>query len=133
MPPNKTDRSKTGLSTLLGAVIVAFFMLNPETLELALFINAVGFDIYLMLLEIQLLTLGGLFVQYGIRPIANFFLGFSMHPIIAPGWNEIRRHPSSLTHLLPPGAILMLALTALLGFGLFGQIKGQGFLLIDLF
>ena len=96
---------------ILGLIIILFLALNPETLELALFINTVGFDIYLLLLEIQLLALGGLFIQYSLRPLIKFFLGFSMHSFIMPSWDDIRDNPKSLAHTTPPGALLMAMVT----------------------
>ena len=131
MARKKTNNHRSKLSAVLGAIIIAFFALNPETLELAFFINAVGFDVYLLLLEIQLLAMGGLFVQYAIRPILNFFLGFSMHSFIMPSWNEIKDSPKRLAHAFPPGMVLMSLFTILLVVGFIGLINGQGFLLID--
>lgn len=43
---------------LLSALVVILLLLNPETIGHALFIDAVGLDLFLLLLELQLLALG---------------------------------------------------------------------------
>lgn len=131
MTGKNTNKNRSKLSVVFGAIIIAFFALNPEILELALFINAIGFDIYLLLLEIQLLAIGGLFIQYAIRPVCSFFPGFSMHSFIMPSWGEIKHDSKSLSHAFPPGTVLMSLFTILLVVGFIGLLNDQGFLLID--
>lgn len=95
------------LGLLLATLIVVVFALNPETLELALFINAVGFDMYVLLLEIQILAAVGLLLQFYLTPVFRFFLGFSMHTFIIPSWGQIKHDPASIAFAFPPGAILV--------------------------
>ncbi len=94
----------------IGVLVFVILLLNIETLELAVFIQALGFDVFVLLLELQLLAVGGLVLRYAVRPFFAFFLGFSMHPFIAPDWRCLRHDPASLGFAFPPGAVMMLAL-----------------------
>ncbi|MDH5545315.1 MAG: hypothetical protein OEZ43_06960 [Gammaproteobacteria bacterium] len=120
---------KSWLGSILGFVVIAFFATNPETLELALFINSVGFDIYIMLLELQLLAIGGFVLRFGLKPIVDFFLGFSIVPFFVPTWEELKRNPVSVGYALPTGAVLMVGFMVLFVVAMFGLVSsGEVFL-----
>jgi len=55
----------------LTAIVVLLILLNPEMWTLALFIDAVGLEVFMMLLQIQVLAIFFSFVRLGIRPISN--------------------------------------------------------------
>lgn len=94
----------------LAVLLFVILLLNIETLELAVFMQAVGVDVFVLLLELQLLAAGGLVLRQVLHPFFGFFLGFSMHPYITPNWRRLRRDPASLGFAFPPGALMMFAL-----------------------
>jgi len=55
----------------LTAIVVLLILLNPEMWTLALFIDAVGLEVFMMLLQIQVLAIFFSFVRLGIKPILN--------------------------------------------------------------
>jgi hypothetical protein len=50
------------------AVVVVLIILNPEMIELALFIDAVGLEMFLMLFEVQVLMILGVLLNNKIKP-----------------------------------------------------------------
>ncbi|MCU7810413.1 MAG: hypothetical protein KZQ77_04145 [Candidatus Thiodiazotropha sp. (ex Notomyrtea botanica)] len=88
-------------------IVVLLIILNPEMVELALFIDAVGLEIFLMLLEIQVVMLVSMFFNTRIRPIlialqriwSRYFQRFS--------WNNVTSKPRSLLLAGQSQAILM--------------------------
>jgi hypothetical protein len=51
------------------AFIVVLIILNPEMAELALIIDAVGLELFLMLLEVQVIALAGALFHTRVKPI----------------------------------------------------------------
>jgi len=58
---------------LMTAVIVIVLLLNPETMQMALFIDAVGLDILFLLFEVQLLAIGIAVYHRTLKPFIGFF------------------------------------------------------------
>lgn len=88
-------------ATLLVVMVVA---LNPEMIELALFIDAVGLEIFILLLEVQLIVALGLLANSKVV-VAVLKLWRSMakySPIHA--WKGIRGRPECL-QLFVPGVV----------------------------
>jgi len=107
---NTIMKRKTNIKQLLSVLIVVVLLLNIETVELALFINAIGVDVFILLIEAQLaaLLMGG--YRYTIKPVVGFFLGFSAHPFILPNWPAIKNYPGAIAFVFPPGAVIMFLL-----------------------
>lgn len=78
--------------------VVAFIILNPEMLELAFFIDAVGLEIFLMLLEIQLLAILSAFIDTKIKPTFKN---------IKYSWSRIKTAPESLILVMPGPVFIM--------------------------
>jgi hypothetical protein len=55
------------------SVFVVLLFLNPETVQFAIFLDAVGLDIFLMLLEVQILAILGTVLFNYIDPIRSYF------------------------------------------------------------
>ena len=52
------------------AFVVVLIILNPEMAELALFIDAIGLELFLMLLEVQVIALAGALLHIRIKSIS---------------------------------------------------------------
>ena len=55
------------------ALLVFLIILNPELFQLALFIDAIGLELFLMLLEVQVVALFGTLFSYRLQPVLTFF------------------------------------------------------------
>lgn len=87
--------------------MVLLIALNPETVQLALVIDAIGLDIFLMLLEVQFLTLLIMFFDTKIKPIFSYSINlYSKHALIL-SLKTIRKHPENLLLATPSPAIFM--------------------------
>lgn len=95
---------------ILSTLVVVVLLLNVETIELALFINAIGVDVFLLLVEVQLIALLVASYHWTIKPVVNFFLGFSTHPFIFPTWSTVKSYPGAIAFVFPPGAVVMFLL-----------------------
>ncbi|MBT2988356.1 MAG: hypothetical protein AB2531_03345 [Candidatus Thiodiazotropha sp.] len=102
-------------------IVVLLVLLNPEMAELALFIDAVGLEMFLMLLEVQIVVMFSLFFNTTIKSayiyVKNLFL--KLLPILS--WESIKENPGNLILVVPSPAILMnvMVVSTLLGIALF--------------
>lgn len=94
----------------VAALLVIALLLNPETIQLAVFIDAIGVEMFILSMEVQLLALTVAFYQHTVKPIFDFILGFSANPFYLPSWQQIKTNPELLGFAFPPGAIMMFAL-----------------------
>lgn len=91
----------------LTAFVVLFFILNPEFAQLGLFIDAIGLEMFLMLLEVQFLALLGVFFNTKIKPIFSYIKkSYSQHFMIF-SLSDIKEKPESLMLAVPSSATLM--------------------------
>lgn len=88
------------------AIVVAIIILNPEMAELALFIDAVGLELFFMLIEIQILVALGM-VRAKLRLyfvcMKNSYKHFSSRRM----WQNIKEEPESLLLFVPSQATIM--------------------------
>jgi hypothetical protein len=56
IPVKKTMNLRTRIWKIATFVVVFFVILNPEMIDLAIFLNAVGLESFLMLIEIQVIS-----------------------------------------------------------------------------
>ncbi len=54
------------LATLLVFLLI---ILNPEMIELALFVDAIGLELFLMLVEVQIMAIVALFLSSTLKPL----------------------------------------------------------------
>jgi len=90
--------------------VVVLIIFNPEMIELALFIDAVGLEMFIMLLEVQVVAILSAFLNKNIRPALNFIkLSYTryFHPL---AWKNIKETPVSLGFAAQSPAILMCSL-----------------------
>lgn len=67
---------------IITAITVALIALNPEMIELALFIDAIGLDLFFMLIEIQAISIFTLLLNDKIKPtLTNISNYIKRHPL----------------------------------------------------
>jgi len=102
----------------LTAFVVLLIILNPEMIQLALFIDAVGLEMFLMLLEVQFLALLGMFFNTKIKPIFSYIINFYSQYFLTFSWKNIKEHPENLMLAVPSPAALMNMLVFLVAVGI---------------
>lgn len=102
------------------ALVVLLIILNPEMAELALFIDAIGLEMFLMLLKVQVITiLSGLF-NSKIKPGCIYVKHLCLSHLPIDLWKNIIEKPENLWLAVPSPAMLMntLVITAAIGIAL---------------
>ena len=89
------------------AFVVVLIMLNPEMIELAIFIDAVGLDMFLLLFEIQILAILSSLLNTKIRPIFNCIEKFMAKRFTRVSWDGVKSNPGLLIFVTPSPAALM--------------------------
>ncbi len=102
-------------ATVLVVILIIF---NPEMSELAIFVDAVGLEVFLMLLEIQLLAILSVFFNSKIVPIYTYLKYLYSRYIISLSWQQIKEEPASLMLVVPCPATLMCMLVLSAAFGI---------------
>ncbi len=89
------------------AFVVVLIILNPEMAELALFIDAIGLEMFFMLLEVQVIAIAGAFLQTRIKPIfihaKQVYLKFFNTTV----WNNAKAGIEGMIFTVSGPAILM--------------------------
>ena len=91
------------------AIIVVFIIFNPETVELALFIDAIGLDMFFLLIEVQLIAIFSVFFNNRIKPTLDH-INFLRAHFAGLSWRGIRQEPESLLWVIPSQATIMFML-----------------------
>ena len=102
----------------LTAFIVVLIILNPEMAQLAFFIDAVGLEVFLMLLEIQFLALLGMFFNTRIKPIFSSIVNLYSRYFLIFSWENIKEEPENVLLAVPSPATLMHMLVFLAAVGI---------------
>jgi hypothetical protein len=95
-----------------ATIAVAFLLLaNPELIALALFVDVVGLDLFLILIQVQVMALSGYYFQVWIKPILmpvySYLLKIDPYFFI-PSKDAVRQCPVILCHAVPFFMALML-------------------------
>lgn len=88
-------------------IVMVFIILNPELIDLAIFIDAVGLDILLLLFEVQILAILGALVNTTVRPIFTCIKLFIEKHLLGVSWKSIKNDPALLVFSVPSQAALM--------------------------
>jgi len=92
---------------ILGVLVVIFLLLNPETIPLALFIDAIGIDLFMLLIGSQILSFGSANFRNLMRTSASFIQGFASHTWLRPQRHTVAQNPAALLFAIPSGAALV--------------------------
>jgi hypothetical protein len=100
------------------ACVVLLIVLNPEMAQLALFIDAVGLEMFLMLLEVQFLAFLGMFFGARIKPILSYIINLYSQRFPLFSWKAIREHLRYFILAVPAPVFVMNMLVAMVGVGI---------------
>jgi hypothetical protein len=89
------------------AFVVALIILNPEMAELALFIDAIGLELFLMLLEVQVIALAGALFHTSIKPISILTKRVWLKLINAVDWDNAKEGIEGMMLAVSAPVILM--------------------------
>lgn len=101
-------------------LVVALIILNPEMAQFALFIDIVGLDVFLLLLEAQVLVvLGGIIGMRG-RHIYSYLMHLCGRYLLLFSWQGIGKKAENVSLVIPGQAAFMhlLVFSAALGIAL---------------
>jgi hypothetical protein len=111
---------KNKLWKIATAFVVLFLVLNPETIELAIFINTIGLELFLMLLEAQVLVfLAGVYGK-NIKRSFIYLINICTN-IIRPCFCKNNKKVSlNILYIIPSSSTLMnlLVFSAILSFAI---------------
>ena len=101
----------------LTALLVLLIILNPELAQLALFIDAIGLEMFLMLLEVQLIAFLGVVFNSKIKSAYIYVKHLFPRCLPFDSWKTILEKPERLLLTVPGPAMLMntLVITAAIG------------------
>ncbi len=108
-------------------LVVGFLIFNPELVVFGMFIDAVGLDLFLLLLEVQVVALFGYYFQNWIKPAINLIKGFiQKHDpyFFIPTRNVISKFPAILCHALPGYFAIYLSFVVDVPESVFGKVYG---------
>ncbi|MET0062656.1 MAG: hypothetical protein ABW176_10195 [Candidatus Thiodiazotropha endolucinida] len=97
-----------------------FIIFNPEMIELAPFIDAIGLELFLMLFEIQLAAIITTKLNKRTKPIFAFLKRISASCLRVLSWENIKENTGLLIHTAPGPATFMqmLVFSAATGVGI---------------
>jgi len=90
---------------------VCLLLVKPELLTLALFVDAVGLDLILILIQFQIVAVGGYYFQFWIKPMLMPMYKYlqKVDPyFFIPTKDLVRQCPMLLCHSVPFFMVLML-------------------------
>lgn len=96
-------KNKWRLATFLLATLL-LLSLHPEVRVLGMFIEVLGLDIYILLIETQLLLIAGTFHRHRIKPAliaVNAFFERADSFYFIPSRALIRTYPPIVLHMVP--------------------------------
>ncbi|MEW8030018.1 MAG: hypothetical protein AB2792_15470 [Candidatus Thiodiazotropha sp.] len=89
------------------AFAVVLIVLNPEMIELALFVDAIGLELFLMLLEIQVAAIISALLRTRIKPVFAYIKRICAICLPKISWKNINEEPGLLVYTAQSPAILM--------------------------
>jgi hypothetical protein len=101
------------------AFVVALIIPNPEAINLALLIDSIGLEIFLIMIEIQMISVIGILLRNRIMPTLYYLWRLVENLIYVTSWKQIKEEPAYLIYVAPSQAILMhtLVILAVVGCG----------------
>lgn len=79
-------------------------LLKPELLSFVLFIDAIGLDVFFLLVEVQVVAVSGYYFHIGVKPILMPFYKFllKIDPyFFIPTKDSVGKYPLILCHAVP--------------------------------
>jgi hypothetical protein len=97
-------KSPKTLSKTLAFLTVCFLLSNPEWLALGLFIDAIGLEMFVMLLQAQVITIVSYYFHVWFKPVFKPFYRFiDQHDpyFFVPTKAAVKECPALLCHAMP--------------------------------
>jgi hypothetical protein len=97
-------KSKKILWKVTAFLIVCFLLSNPELFSLALFIDAIGIEIFVILLEVQIIAIGGYYFRVWFKPVIKpFYMFIVKHDpyFFIPTRTIVKECPALCFHAVP--------------------------------
>ena len=85
-------------------IVMAGLLLNPELMSLVLFIDAIGIDLFLLLVEVQIVAISGYYFHTWIKPILMplYKTLLRVDPyFFIPTRDSVAKYPLILCHAVP--------------------------------
>ncbi len=96
---------KNSLWKIATLFVVIFFLLKPEFMALGIFIDAIGLDLFIMLLEVQFIALFGARIKYLFKYIEKYISNLDPY-FFLPTKSIITQFPLILVHAIPGFLVL---------------------------
>jgi len=100
----------------LTVFFVVLVMLNPEMIQLAFFIDAIGLEMFLMLIEVQLLSVLTMLFNTKIKPVYTYFMKLYALYFMENSEKSLKEIPTSLIISISAPAVLMQMLVFITAF-----------------
>nr|WP_275659404.1 hypothetical protein [Shewanella insulae] len=101
---------------LFTLVFIGFLLVNSELVGLAMFIDAVGLELFLMLLEVQLIAVFGFYFNSWFKPILLpiYKKIQKLDPyFFIPKYQHVKQVPALFFHAIPGFMLLMVGSLAI--------------------
>lgn len=85
-------------------LVMGVLLLNPELMSLALFIDAIGLDLFILLVEVQIVAISGYYFHAWIKPILMPFYKYFLKTdpyFFIPTKDSVGKYPLILCHAVP--------------------------------
>lgn len=95
---------KKSLWKLTTFLVVVFFLLKPEFMMLGLFIDGIGLELFLLLLEVQFVAVGGYYFREWFKPVLKpIYVRFQkIDPyFFVPTKSSLAKIPGMMLHAIP--------------------------------
>jgi len=94
---------------ILTFIIIGLLMLNPEFILMSSFVDAIGLEMFSLLIEVQIISVVGYYFQHWIKPVLMPFYRYfkKIDPyFFIPKRSVIKEFPLILCHAIPGFIIL---------------------------
>ena len=89
------------------ALVVLLLLLNPEAIGMAFFIDAVGLEVFLLLLEMQLLLILGSLFTNRLKPLFDYSKKACLALLPLASFKVVSSDPGKLLLIVPGPSMLM--------------------------
>ncbi|QQX82407.1 hypothetical protein JK628_01050 [Shewanella sp. KX20019] len=99
------------LATIL---VIGVLALNPEAAALVMFVDAVGLDLFLLLIEVQLVAVSGYYFHTWFKPVLRPFYQYLLKVdpyFFIPTKDSVAKFPMILCHAVPFLMLLTIGFT----------------------
>lgn len=89
------------------AVVVVLLMLNPEYVELALLVDAIGLELFVLLIQVQMVVTIGAFVDKTMQAVRRMCICRRVHEFLGFSVDQLKMERGMLMLAVPGQATLI--------------------------